>query len=142
MPTAPKTYHDQHFKHLTYLLLFICHTLPTLNPSHPAALPDAQHLPALNPLKKQTETKKDQKQASHRRDGKARPHPARSPPEPSPPTRPAEHKRNCEPNIPGRALQGVGRDATRLAGAGLRNRKGKTGDNNEHSNEEYYERKL
>ena len=49
MPTAPKTYHDQHFKHLTYLLLFICHTLPTLNPSHPAALPDAQHLPRAEP---------------------------------------------------------------------------------------------
>ena len=95
MPTAPKTYHDHHFKHLTYLLLFICHTLPTLNPSHPAALPDAQHLPRAEPPQ-ETETKKRTKNR--------RPTGATARPVPTPPAaRQSPHPRRGQPNTNGTA---------------------------------------
>ena len=96
MPAAPKTYHDQHFKHLTYLLLFICHTLPTLNPSHPAALPDAQHLPRAEPPQ-ETETKR-------KRTKNRRPTGATARPVPTPPAaRQSPHPRRGQPNTNGTA---------------------------------------
>jgi len=133
MPTAPKTYH-YHFINLTYLLyLFVTPTpYSTIHPptSHPnqstAALPDAQHplRPRRSPRDPRNNNEKGPKTGvpPARRQG---PSPPRPQPARAHTRRGQSEQRNCEPNIPGRALQGIGRDATRLAGAGLRRRKGR-----------------